>query len=96
MQFLGHLVSCSVETDPEKIEAVQGWPTPTSQKALQSFLGFASYYRRFVSGFSTITAPFFELLKKSQSFSWNDAHQSAFDRLKKALTEAPVLAFPNF
>ena len=97
VKFLGHVVSADgVATDPEKLQAVRDWPVPCSQKSLQSFLGFASYYRRFVSGFSQIAGPLFELLKKSKSFAWEEPHDSAFNHLKKALSEAPVLAFPDF
>jgi len=49
LSFLGHVVSSKrVGTDPEKISAVQDWPVPTDVKKIRSFLGLASYYRKFV------------------------------------------------
>nr|XP_020453624.1 uncharacterized protein LOC109958967 [Monopterus albus] len=58
VKYLGHVVSeRGVETDAEKVEALKTWPTPTNLKELQSFLGFAGYYRRFIQGYSSIVRP---------------------------------------
>lgn len=58
VRYLGHIVSQDgVETDPEKISTLTSWPVPKTLKELRSFLGFASYYRRFVQGFSSIVKP---------------------------------------
>ena len=65
-------------------------------KSLRSFLGLASYYRRFVMGFSSVANPLFTLTKKDVDFVWSEACEAAFHQLKKLLTEAPVLAFPEF
>ena len=52
VRFLGHIVSgAGIATDPAKVQAVREWPVPNSVKALKSFLGFASYYRRFICRF---------------------------------------------
>ena len=61
-----------------------------------SFLGLASYYRRFIAGFSQIVNPLFLLTKKDAEYMWSEDCQEAFYKLKTQLTEAPVLAFPNF
>lgn len=63
---------------------------------LRSFLGFANYYRRFISGYSAIVAPLTELLKKNKSWVWSKKCPEAFESLKAAISEAPVLALPNF
>lgn len=62
VRYLGHVVSeRGVETDPEKVKALTTWPIPTNLKELQSFLGFAGYYRRFIQGYSRVVKPLTEL-----------------------------------
>ncbi|KAJ8401335.1 hypothetical protein AAFF_G00385660 [Aldrovandia affinis] len=91
--FLGHIVSeRGVSTNPAKVEAVEKWPSPTSTGEVRSFLGIASYYRRFIAGFANIARP---LPKKGQWFKWSPVSQDAFDHLRKALTTVPVLAIPD-
>lgn len=93
VDFLGHVVSGNgIQPDPKKIEAVTSWPRPKTVTELRSFLGLANFYRRFVQGFSKITAPLNDLLKKDVSLdAWSQAHQDAFNRTKTALTSAPTL-----
>ena len=52
-----------IKTDPDKIQALKDWPVPTNVNDLRKFLGFASYFRRFVPGFSQIAKPLHSLLK---------------------------------
>ena len=63
---------------------------------LRSFLGLASYYRRYISNFADITAPLHRLTDKGVPFNWDTDCQSAFDTLKTRLTQAPVLRYPEF
>ncbi|CAI5685713.1 unnamed protein product [Oreochromis niloticus] len=94
--FLGHVISAQgIATDSAKVAAVRDWPTPSNVKELRSFLGLASYYRRFIKGFATIASPLHRLTDKGQPFGWGDACAAAFAQLKEALTRAPVLAYPN-
>jgi len=72
-----------VHTDPEKTQRIADWPLPQNVTELRSFLGLASYYRRFVENFSTIAAPLNDLTKKRCTFQWNDEHTFAFQRLKQ-------------
>jgi len=96
VSFLGHVVSeAGIATDPVKTKAVAEWPVPTSLKEVRSFIGLASYYRRFVKGFAALAAPLHALSKKGQSFAWTADAQSSFDALKEALTSPPILAMPN-
>ncbi|KAG7454924.1 hypothetical protein JOB18_033421, partial [Solea senegalensis] len=96
VEFLGHkLGQEGIGTLEEKISAIRDWPTPADQTQLKSFLGLASYYRRFVRGFSSIAAPLFRLLQKECVFSWSPECQQAFDTLQRALTESPVLVPPD-
>lgn len=94
--FLGHVVSSGgVRTDPGKVAAVADWPTPSNVAEVRSYLGLCTYYRRFVPNFATLAAPLNRLTKKGASFRWDEACQAAFDSLKAALVEAPVLPYPD-
>ncbi|VVA35062.1 PREDICTED: retrotransposon, partial [Prunus dulcis] len=96
VNFLGHVISADgVYVDPQKVEAVVNWPQPTSVTEVQSFLGLAGYYRRFVEGFSTIAAPLTRLTRKGVKFEWSDECEKSFNELKTRLITAPVLALPD-
>lgn len=96
VEFLGHVVDADgMRPDPKKVAAVQEWPRPTTVSELRSFLGLASYYRRFVEGFSRLTAPLTELLRKNTPYVWGPRQEDAFVATKSALTSAPVLALPD-
>jgi len=58
------------EMDPVKVQGVTDWPTPSSQKEVQSFLGFANFYHWFIEGFSHHAHPLFNLTKKGESWKW--------------------------
>ena len=91
--FLGFVVNKNgVHVDPEKIKAIQEWPTP--QNVGHSIL--TSFYRRFMPNFSSLASPLNELVKKDTPFYWTEKHEQAFKRLKAQLTNAPILALPNF
>ena len=107
--YLGHVVSSEgVGPDPDKLTALREWleHPPTSVKELQTFLGFAGYYRSFVEGFTAIAAPLHHLIgqpktkegkhKPQPTFQWTDACQNAFGTLINKLSSAPILAFPYF
>ena len=90
--FLGHIVSGDgIRVDNQKIEAVQNWPRPTSPINIRSFLGLASYYRRFVEGFLSSSSPLTKLTQKTVKFQWSEACEKSFQELKKRLTTAPIL-----
>lgn len=94
--FLGHwLGGGGVGTMSDKVQAVKDWPTPKSVQELKSFLGLASYYRKFVRGFSCIADPLFRLLQKGEAFMWTSECEAAFTLLQRALVEAPILAPPD-
>ena len=86
VSFLGHKISgAGIMTEPDKVAAVRDWPTPTDIHQLRSFLGLASYYRRFVAGFSTVAAPMFVVMCKDTPFEWGPQQNAAFHELKQAL-----------
>lgn len=81
--------------DPGKVQSITNWPAPTNVKAVQGFLGFANFYRRFISNYSELAVPLYSLLKKDSKFNWSPACQQAFVLLKKNFTSAPILAYFN-
>ncbi|KAK8701330.1 hypothetical protein V6N13_019718 [Hibiscus sabdariffa] len=94
--FLGHVISAKgIMVDPKKIQTILDWRPPRNVGEVQSFLGLAGYYRRFVQGFSTIALPLTKLLRKDQLFKRSEDRQRSFDQLKQALTYAPVLVQPE-
>ena len=95
--YLGYNVSeGGISADSSKVDAVKRFPTPNDVSSLRSFLGLASYYRRFVPGFSKVAEPLFALTRKDVTFKWSEICDKAFQRLKTLLTSAPLLIFPNF
>lgn len=97
VNYLGHVFSAKgMEVDSAKTSAVCDWPTPTDVANLRSFLGLASYYRRYIHKFADIAAPLYQLTNKGALFEWTESCQLAFNQLKHKLTEAPVLVYPHF
>jgi hypothetical protein len=68
-----------VAVDLEKVTVVANWKRPTTVTEIQSFLGLADYYRRFIEGFSKIARPMTKLLQKDQKFDWADACERSFN-----------------
>jgi transposase InsO family protein len=108
VEYLGHIVSAQgIKTDSKKVEKVKTWPVPKTVKEVKSFLGFCGYYRRFIKNFAEIARPLEALCahgdqsegkrKKTVDISgkWQEQHDISFIELKNALTNTPVLAFPN-
>lgn len=109
VSYLGHVISGEgVSTDPGKIEVVANWPMPTTVLELRSFLGFASYYQRFVEGFARVAAPLHKAVAefagaktskrsgRGGSLCLSSECQQSFEALKRKLTTAPVLAYVDF
>ncbi|GBG92109.1 hypothetical protein CBR_g54409 [Chara braunii] len=94
--YLGNVISRDgLAPEAAKIAAIQEWPQPQTVRDVRSFMGLASYYRKFVRNFSAVAAPLTNLTKKDTPFLWSLHCQLAFTRLKKALTRAPVLKLPD-
>lgn len=96
VRYLGHVISADgIRADPDKIDAVRQWPVPKNQTEVRSFVGLASYYRRFIEGFAEIARPLHRLTEKGRKFKWDGECQRAFLQLKTALVTTPVLAYPD-
>lgn len=99
VQYLGHRVGGgTMKPEPAKVQAIHDWPTPQTKKQIMSFLGTASYYRKFVPNFSTVAKPLTDLTRKNspRMIHWTPACDSAFQQLKSALASNPVLAAPDY
>ncbi len=104
LKILGHIVSqYGIGPNPEKLTAVSDFPSPNLARTLnekvkqvQSFIGLCSYYRRHIFNFSMLARPLIELTKKDAPFDWGEPQEKSFENLKSALTNAPVLAHPNY
>ncbi len=90
--FLGHLISAQgLKPNPKKVDAVERCPTPATVKEVESFLGLTGYFRKFVKDYALIAKPLYGL---KAEFTWNADCQQAFETLKLALCNPPLLAHP--
>ena len=97
IKYLGRMVDKhGIRPDPDAVEAVLTWKSPKTEHQLMSFLGFANYYREFVKGYADKVYPMQQLMRhKGKKFTWNNAAEESFQRIKKELCEAPVLGMPT-
>jgi len=91
-EFLGFKISPnSISMSQSKVDAILKWPTPKNLKQVQSFLGFANFYWRFVFNYSDIVIPLTRLTRKLAPWNWRSEADTTFRALKQAFTKAPVL-----
>ena len=103
VECCGHIVGRGkVKMLEKKVPILRDWPVPKNVHEVRQFFGLANYYRRFIRNFSAISSPLATLFKlengdkrKNRPIVWNTLHQLAFERLKEALTNAPVLQQPD-
>ena len=92
-KYLGFIISTDgVQVDPDKVQVVTSWKQPRTVKAVQSFLGFCNFYRRFIRDYSRIAAPLTQLTRTDHEFRFDQTCIQAFNTLKVMLTKAPLLA----
>jgi hypothetical protein len=97
IEFLGYVISPEgIVMDKSKVDTLLSWAPPTTLKEVQSFLGFANFYRIFIKNYSSLVAPLTALTRKDCPFQWSTQAQQAFDKLKTKFTTAPILAHARF
>jgi hypothetical protein len=98
VDFLGHrIIQEGLKMDDHKVKAILDWEPLKSVSALRSFLGLASYYRKFINNFAKMATPLTNLLKKSvRTYEWDGACDETFKTLKGILVKALVLKLPDF
>ena len=96
LKFLGHTISANgLKVDPDKIEVIKNWTPPTDKTGVRSLLGFGNYFRRFIYRYSDIVLPLLNLTKSNTPTIWTSECQQAFEQLKHAIVNAPVLCHPD-
>ena len=96
MSFLGHIVSAEgISVDPKKTEKVRDWPEPKNSDDVRSFLGLATYFRKFIPGFASMAAPLYVLMRKDVDWKWSKACAKGFNDIREALISPPCLAIPD-
>ena len=97
IKFLGHLITENgVSPLPDKIQTIMEVQQPKTVKQVRAFLGLVGYYRKFIKGFSQVASPLNELTKKDAVFKWSQECEEAFQHLRNALINPPILAYPNY
>ncbi|XP_072084551.1 uncharacterized mitochondrial protein AtMg00860-like [Arachis hypogaea] len=93
---LGHIISKDgISVDPTKIDVISSFPYPSSVREIRSFLGHAGFYRQFIKDYSKVALPLSRLLQKDVEFHFSEDCKEAFDKLKEALTTAPIVRGQN-
>ena len=94
IKFYGVICSADgVQPDPGKVSALRQMAPPSNLQELQTFLGLATYMGPFIPNLSSLTAPLREMSKKGTIFDWTPAHDEAFEKIKKSITEEVTLAY---
>lgn len=92
LKYLGHILTMNgIKMDPSKTTAIVERRAPSNVKELLSFIQTCSWYRKFIPEFAKISQPLTQLTRKNILWQWNQKEQESFDKLKVALTSAPVL-----
>jgi len=94
--YLGYQVSVEgIRPNPRNVSVIRDYPVPTNHKALHSFLGLASYFRRFIYNFSVIAKPLFDLIRKNVPFQFGIDKMNSFEQIKSKLIDHPILCLYN-
>ncbi|MEW8548052.1 MAG: RNase H-like domain-containing protein [Candidatus Thiodiazotropha sp.] len=94
VKYFGHVISSSgLLPDPEKVSAILNMPNPTNRSELETLLGMITYLTKFQKNLSDITSPMRELLRNDVDWCWGSRQSEAFQQVKMALTQTPVLSY---
>ena len=94
IEYLGYVLSPSGLTMSDaKVKTIQEWLEPKKVKDIQSFLGFANFYRRFIFNYSDIVIPLTHLTRKNTLWNFDNDCKIAFNTLKQAFISAPILIY---
>ena len=97
LDYLGHTVTRDgVAPNPRKVESIVNYPAPTNVKELQSVLGLASYYRKFIRAFAEKAHSLTKLTRKDVAWEWGNDQRDAFECIKQCLISEPILGYPDF
>lgn len=97
LRYLWYIVNKKgLPIDPEKVAAILNISVPLTTKEIRRIIEMASWYRRFISNFSTLLEPITALLKKNAKIIWTEECNAAFKNLKEQLSTAPVLSSPDY
>ena len=95
--FLGHMVSKEeIQPNPTLVDKIKNCVRPSNKSKIRTFLGLASYYRRFIKDFSKIARPLYNLTKKDEPFCWTDECERVFTYLKECLISYPIVVYPDY
>ncbi len=90
--FLELLMSIEkLKINSRKMQAVVDWSTFNNFTQMQFFIDFCNFYRRFIKNFSRIVHSMIQLIQKKIIFEWNKVCQTAFDHMKRCMTETSIL-----
>ena len=96
VKYLGRVVSAEVvKPDPKAVAKLRDWDIPRNKTEMQSFLGFANYYREFIPWHAKLVEPLHAVTGLNATFAWGPDQQKAFNEIKKALIETTALAQPD-
>lgn len=96
IEFLGHIIeSGNVKPSTSKTNTIKHFPIPKNTKHVQSFIGLAAFFRKFIRNFSTIAKPLTDLTRDDVKFGFGEKEREAFETLKYALCDEPILKLYN-
>ena len=96
VKYLGHVLSSKgIQPSPDKVQLLLDWKMPDTVLGMQQFLGLANYFRKFIQNYSRIAAPLYSLTKSTGAFQSGEETSKAFADIKKMLTSAPILRYPD-